>query len=564
MKKSKLLWLSSLVLVLSVFLAACGGGKDKDNSKDSDSKKDSGSLDATQELNIIESAEIPTMDSVLVTDVVGSTVLNNVNEGLYRYNEENIAVPAIATGEPEVNKDGTVYTFKLRDAKWSDGSTVTANDFEYAWKRAIDPKTGSEYGPYMMAGIIKNATEIGKGKAKAADLGVKALDDKTLEVTLEKPTPYFLSLMAFSTFLPQKEEFVKEQGKKYASNSETTLYNGPFVLKGWDGTGLKWQYVKNDNYWDKDNVKLDKINVDVVKEDQTAINLYTSGKKDRAGLSGEFAMQYANDPEVLKDVESSPFYLKFNQKREGKEETVLANENIRKAISMAFNKEDLSKAVLANGSFEANYLVPAEFAYDEDGKDFREVNGNMNKFNAEEAKTYWEKGLKELGTDKVALEFLGGDSDLSKKMDEYLKNQLEKNLPGLSIKLKEVPFLVRVDLDSKQDYDIQFAGWSPDFQDPYTFLNLWLTDGQQNKMSYSSAKYDKFMKDAETTFANDPAKRWQALADAEKVLIEEDAAIAPVYQRGTMALQKTYVKDLVKHSFGAQYSYKWAYISGKE
>lgn len=565
MKKSKLVWLSSLILVLSVFLAACGTGNDKDTSKESGSgsKENSGSVDATQELNVMESAEIPTMDSVLVTDVVGSNVLNNVNEGLYRLNQENLPIPAMAAEEPKVNKEGTVYTFKIRDAKWSDGSAVTANDFEYSWKRAIDPKTGSEYGPYMMDGVIKNASAIGKGKAKVADLGVKALDEKTLEVTLEKPVPYFLSLISLSTFLPQKEEFVVAQGKKYASNSDTTLYNGPFVLEGWDGTGLTWKYTKNDNYWDKDNVKLNTINVDVVKEVQTQLNLYTSGKKDRAGLSGEFAMQYADNPDVVKDVESSPFYLKLNQKRDGKTDTALANVNIRKAISMAFNKEDLTKAVLANGSFEANYLIPAEFTFDEEGKDFREVNGDMNKYNLEEAKSYWEKGLKELGTDKLELDFLGDDSDLAKKMDEYLKNQLEKNLPGLSIKLKEVPFLVRVDLNSKQDYDIQVAGWAPDFQDPYTFLNLWLSDSQQNNMSYASEKYDKLVTDAQTIYATEPAKRWKAMADAEKTLIEEDAALAPIYQRGTMALQKPYVKGLVKHNFGAQYSYKWTYISGK-
>lgn len=172
MKKSKLVWLSSLILVLSVFLAACGTGNDKDTSKESGSgsKENSGSVDATQELNVMESAEIPTMDSVLVTDVVGSNVLNNVNEGLYRLNQENLPIPAMAAEEPKVNKEGTVYTFKIRDAKWSDGSAVTANDFEYSWKRAIDPKTGSEYGPYMMDGVIKNASAIGKGKAKLLTL----------------------------------------------------------------------------------------------------------------------------------------------------------------------------------------------------------------------------------------------------------------------------------------------------------------------------------------------------------------------------------------------------------
>lgn len=565
MKKSKLVWLLSLVLVLSVFLAACGGGDKKDKSKGTDSsEKTSSELDAKQELNLMESAEIPTADSALVTDTVGFTVLNNVNEGLYRLNKENVAEPAIAEGEPKVNEDGTVYTFTLRDAKWSDGSAVTANDFEFAWKRAIDPKTGSEYGPYMMNGVIKNAEKIATGKAKPDTLGVKAVDEKTLEVTLEKPIPYFLSLMAFGTFLPQKEEFVTEKGKQYAKNSDNLLYNGPFVLTDWDGTGLTWKYKKNENYWDKDSVKLDTINVDVVKETGTAVNLYNSGEKDRAGLSGEFAAQYANDKNLVKTEEATVFYLKLNQKRGGKTDTPLANVNIRKAIAQAFNKEELTKNVLANGSVPANYLVPKNFTFDENSKDFRDVNGDMNKFDATAAKDSWEKGLKELGVKKVELEFLGDDSDLAKKMDEYMKNQLEKNLPGLTVKLKEVPFQNRIDLDSKQDYDIQFAGWGPDYQDPLTFISLWTSDSAQNKMSYNSKEYDKLVKDAGTTYANDPAKRWQALADAEKLVVGTDAAIAPVYQRTRIGLQQPYVKDFVIHNFGADYSYKWAYISGKE
>ena len=564
MKKSKLVWLLSLVLVLSVFLAACGG-KDKDETKGTDNNTEkTNKPDAKQELNLMETAEIPTADSALVTDAVGFTVLINVKEGFYRLNKDNVAEPAIAEGEPKVNEDGTVYTFTLRDAKWSDGSAVTANDFEFAWKRAIDPKTGSEYGPYMMNGVIKNAEKIATGKAKPDTLGVKSVDDKTLEVTLEKPVPYFLSLMAFGTFLPQKEEFVKEKGKQYAKNSDNILYNGPFVLTDWDGTGLTWKYKKNENYWDKDNVKLDTINVDVVKETGTGVNLYNSGEKDRAGLNGEFAAQYANDKNLVKTEEATVFYLKLNQKRLGKTETPLANVNIRKAIAQAFNKEELTKNVLANGSEPANYLVPKNFTFDENKKDFRDVNGDMNKFDATAAKDSWEKGLKELGVKKVELEFLGDDSDLAKKMDEYMKNQLEKNLPGLSIKLKEVPFQNRIDLDTKQDYDIQFAGWGPDYQDPLTFISLWTSDSAQNKMSYNSKEYDKLVKDANVTYANDPAKRWQALADAEKLVVGTDAAIAPVYQRTRIALQQPYVKDLVIHNFGADYSYKWAYIAGKE
>lgn len=566
MKNSKFLWLFSLLLVLSIFLAACGD-KEEGTTTTTEKEEDPATteevaVDEEQVLNLIMTAEIPTMDSALVTDAVGFDLLNNVNEGLYRLNQENVAVPAIADGEPTVSEDGLVYTFKLRDANWSDGSPVTANDFEYSWKRAMNPDTASEYGPYMMGGVIKNATEISEGKVEYTELGVKALDEKTLEVTLEKPTPYFLSLMSFGTFLPQKEEFVTSQGENYAKNSESLLYNGPFTLANWDGTGLSWQLLKNEQYWDKDTVKLTEINYDVVKEPATAVNLYTNGEKDRAGLSGEYAMQYAADPELLKESETSVFYFKYNQERNG-EKTPLANVNIREAITKAFNKEDLASVVLANGSVPANYLVPKDFTFDEDGNDFRDVNGDMATFNVEEAQAAWEKGLAELGVKELSIEILGGDTELSKKMDEYFKSQLETNLPGLTVTLKEVPFNVRLDLDTNQDYEIQVAGWGPDYQDPYTFMNLWLTGGGNNKMSYSNPEYDKLVNSANNELALDAAARWQALADAEKLLIEKDFGIGPIYQRGLMFLQKPYVKGIIAHPFGGDYSYKWAYIEGK-
>ncbi|MFJ5769209.1 peptide ABC transporter substrate-binding protein [Psychrobacillus sp. NPDC093180] len=569
MKNSKFAWLLSLMLVVALFLAACGGDKEEGTEtttdttdKEKDATTEEVATDEEQVLNLIMTAEIPTMDSALVTDAVGFDLLNNVNEGLYRLNQDNVAEPAIADGEPTVSEDGLVYTFKLRDANWSDGSPVTANDFEYAWKRAMNPDTASEYGPYMMDGVIKNATAIMEGSVEYTELGVKAVDEKTLEVTLEKPTPYFLSLMSFGTFLPQKEEFVTAQGENYAKNSEALLYNGPFTLANWDGTGLSWQLLKNEEYWDKDTVKLTEINYDVVKEPGTGVNLYSEGQKDKAPLTGEFAMQYAADSELINESETSVFYFKYNQERLG-EKTPLANVNIREAMSKGFNKQDLVDVVLANGSVPANYLVPKDFTFDEDANDFRDVNGDMAEFNAEEAKAAFEKGLSELGVSELEIELLNGDTESAKKMGEYLKNQLETNLPGLTVKLKEVPFNVRLDLDTNQDYDMQIAGWGPDYQDPYTFMNLWLTGGGNNQMSYSNPEYDKLVTSSVNELALDPEARWQALADAEKLLIEEDFGIGPIYQRGLMFLQKPYVKGIVAHPFGGDYSYKWAYIEGK-
>ena len=573
LKNTKWLLLLAMTLVLSVLLAACGGSDEKDGAATGDDKtddtttegteKEDGEPDAEQVLNLAESAAIPSVDSAIVEDAVGFNVLNNVNEGLYRLNQENIAEPAMAAEEAEESEDGLTYTFKLRDSNWSDGTPVTADDFVFAWQRAIDPATGSPYGPFMMAGTLKNATAISEGDMDKSELGVKALDEKTLEVTLERPVPYFLSLMSFGTFYPQKEEFVTEKGDAYATNSDNLLYNGPFSLTKWDGTGGSWTYVKNDEYWDAENVQLTEINVNVVQDSATAVKLYEDGKLDRASVSGDLAMQYAEDPEAVVQPETSVFYFKFNQQRGG-EETPLANVNIRKAIAKSFQKEDLADVVLANGSTPANFLVPKDFAFDEEEKDFRDLSGDHLEYDVEEAKELWAKGLEELGVDELKLEILGGDTDLSKKMDEYFKSQLETNLEGLTISLKEVPFAVRLELDGNQDYDIQVSGWGPDFQDPISFLDLFVTDGTNNLMSYSNKDYDQLIADSKADLALKPKERYEAFAEAEKILLDEDAAIAPIYQRGLIFLEKPYFNGLVVHPFGADYSYKWAYMSGKE
>ncbi|PIC95626.1 peptide ABC transporter substrate-binding protein [Sporosarcina sp. P26b] len=579
MKSNKWLLLMALTLVLSMFLAACGGSKDEDkpaadgDDKDKDAateepeekqhaKDEEGEPDAEQVLYLAESAAIPSVDSSIVEDAVGFNVLNNINEGLYRLNQENIAEPAMAAEEAEVSEDGLTYTFKLRDAMWADETPVTANDFVYAWQRAIDPATGSPYGPFMMSGVVENATAISEEKMEVSELGVKAIDEKTFEVKLERPVPYFLSLMSFGTFYPLKEEFVASKADAFATNSDNLLSNGPFVLTKWDGTGDSWTYVKNEHYWDAENVKLNEIHVNVVKDSATAIKLYQDGKLDRAGVSGDLAMQYRDDEEAVIQPETSVFYFKFNQERDGKE-TPLANENIRKAIAKSFEKEDMVDVVLANGSLAANFLVPTNFAFDENEKDFRDLSGNHLEYNVEEAQDHWKKGLEELGVESLDLEILGGDTELSKKMDEYFKSQLEGNLEGLKISLKEVPFSVRLDLDGNQDYDIQVSGWGPDFQDPISFLDLFVTDGTNNLMSYSNPEYDKLIEDSKGELALKPEERYEAFAQAEKILLDDDAAIAPIYQRGLIFLHKPYFKGLVDHPFGADYSFKWAYISGK-
>lgn len=558
MKKSKLSLLLVLSLVLSMFLAACNGGGNKTEDTGKDTGKDTGetALADTQEITVLESAEIPSMDSVMAEDTVGFSMLNNVNEGLYRMDQKQNPIPALSDGEPTISEDGLTYTFKIRDAKWSNGDPVTANDFVFAWQRAITPDTASVYGPYIMPGIIKNADKVYAGELDVAELGVKALSDKELEVTLEKPVAYFLSLMAFGTFYPQNQKFVEEKGADFAKNAENLVFNGPFKMTKWDGVAAtEWTLEKNETYWDAENVTLEKINFNVSKDPQAAANAFEAGEADVTPKLSTPAVitQYEGDDRLVTWLEPTEFWLKFNQENEA-----LKNINIRKALAMAFDKDALVNDVLQNGSLAANYAVPSNFVkHPETGKDFRDKYKGFNEYNAEEAKKFWEKGLAEIGKTELTFEYVAGDSETAKLMDEFIIDQLQTNLKGLKINLHSVPFAIRLDREDAQDYDILHSGWGPDYLDPMTYSDLWLTGGSHNKMSYSNPEYDKLVKDAQTTLANDPVKRWEALQEAEKVLMD-DAAIAGTYQRAANLLVNEKLEGFTYHLVGAEYSWKWA------
>jgi len=560
MRKTNWLLLA-LVLVLSSFLAACSGGSSSSGGSGGDSgsgESASGSANGEQVFNLTIGDEIPSMDPSLVQDQYGIQWVSEVMEGLYRLDENGKPVEGMADGEPQVSEDGLTWTFKIKeDANWSNGDPVTAQDFVYGWQRAINPDTGSEYGPYMMSGVLKNATDIAAGKKDVSELGVKAEDDKTLVVELEKNVPYFESLTTFATFFPLNQKFVEEQGDKFGLEPENILSNGPFTMTEWNHS-QSMKFEKNDSYWDADTVQLEEINLTVVKEVSTAVNLYETGEVDRAGLSADYVDQYINDPNFITEPEISSWYLKMNQKRLGEEETPLANKNLRLAIAQVINKEDYVNVILNNGSFVSNGLMPKDFVQSPDGKDFREQNGDLLTYDLEAAKAAWEKAKEELGTDTVTLEMLGDDGDTAEQTNAYFKEQIESNLEGLKIKVKQVPFKQRIELDNAQDYDLQVAGWGADYVDPNTYMDLFVTDGPNNGMSYSNKEYDALIESAATDHAQDPEARWNDFLEAEKVLLE-DAAIAPLYQRSLSALQSPKIQGVFKNSAGPDYEYKWAY-----
>ncbi|WP_101843478.1 peptide ABC transporter substrate-binding protein [Halobacillus sp. Marseille-P3879] len=553
-----------LLLALSMFLAACSGGDESGGETEGDAEggdgeetEESSGMDSEQVLNLYEPSEIPTMDASMATDAVAFQWLGSTMDGLYRVGEDGETEEGIAI-DHEISDDSLTWTFNLRDdATWSNGAPVTAHDFVYAWQRAVNPDTGSEYGPYMMGGVIENAQAIADGDAPVEELGVEAADDYTLEVTLEKPTPYFESLTTFGTFLPLNEEFVEEQGEDYALEAESLIANGPFVITEWDASG--WTLEKNEDYWDADQVNLEQINVDVVKETSSAVNLYQTGEVDRVALDAEFVDEYRSAEDFTTIEEPTLFYLKMNQENE-----ILSNENARKAIQRVIDRDSLVNTLLNNGSLASAGNMPQNFVFHpETEEDFREVNGDLFETNVEEAQELWATAKEELDIEEAEIGYLGGDTELSKNMDAYIKDQLEQ-LEGLTVNVQAVPFQERLDRDTEMDYDLQNAGWGPDYVDPNTFLNLWVTDGGNNKTGYSSEEYDSMIEEANNELAQEPVERFETLLEAEKLLIEEDAVLAPLYQRSRAYLWQPYLKDVTFNQAGPDFTYKYAYIEGKE
>ncbi|MCU9615338.1 peptide ABC transporter substrate-binding protein [Caldibacillus lycopersici] len=553
MKLKRLVFLLVLAFVLT-FVAACSE-KGTEQSSGTETPKDEEKV-----LNFTNLEAIPSMDPSLATDESSFVYLAATMEGLYRLDASAKPVEGIALNH-EVSEDGLTWTFHLReDAFWENGDPVTANDFVYAWRRAVDPATGSEYGPYMMNGVIKNASKVSAGELAPEELGVYADGDYTLVVELENPTAYFESLTTFGTFLPLNEAFVEEQGDKFATSSDTLLANGPYTMENWESTSNSWELVKNDKYWDASTVQMDKLTFQVVKEVQTAVDLYEEGTVDRVDLTSDLVDLYSTDDNYQITPDTFVYYIKFNQTTN----EALANKNIRAALSRAYDKEALVDEILNNGSLVANGIVPADFTpLPDTGEDFREVSGDLVTYDLEKAKEFWQKGLDELGTDAVEIELLTDDDDTTKLMVEYIANQLETNLTGLSVNIKQVPKEQRLDLDSKMDFEAQVTRWGPDFLDPYTYMNLFVTDSGNNKMGYSNPKYDELVFATASELATDNAARYQNFLQAEKILFE-DAAIAPIYQSSRAQLVSPKVQGVHINPFGPTYEYKWAYVGSEE
>jgi oligopeptide transport system substrate-binding protein len=553
---SKLLALM-LVLVLSFSFVACSKSNTNINSttatpdnNTTEQTADSDSGAAGKILRVHFDVEVASMDPQIATDGTSFEVLAAITEGLYSVDANGSPIFAMAESVDK-SEDGLTYTFKLRDAKWSNGTPVTANDFVFAWRRLVDPTVASEYAFIAEIAGIKNAAAITAGEVAVDQLGVTAQDDKTLVVSLDVPVPFFESLMAFPSFLPVNEEFFKAAGDSFGTSPNTILSNGPFVVTAYEPAATTISLTKNSTYWDASKVALGGIQYQVIKDSQQAMLSYQNGDLDVATLSGEQVEQFQADPEFHNIMAGYLWYLSPNQKVAG-----LENANLRKALALSYDKAAIAKNILKDGSIVADFAVPTKLATGPDGKDFRDTTGTYLATDKAKALEYWNAAQSELGLSSLKYTMIVEDTESAINVAQFIQSEIQTTLPGITIEIQTMPKKNRVERMQSGDFELGLTRWGPDYADPMTYLDMWTSDSPNNYGFWSNAEYDALIESCKKgELALDLNARWEALKKAE-TMVMDDAVIFPVYQKGDAVMIKSGVEGIEFHSVGINRIYK--------
>lgn len=547
MSKLKGVLAGVVTISLGMLLAACGNGNSSNKSA-----AQSGTL------NLSTTAPLDTID---ISKSTGFGQTGNVFESFYRLGKNGKPTAGLAkTGT--VSKDGKTWTFKIRDSKWSNGDPIVAQDFVYSWRRSLNPKTASPYA-YLFSSV-KNADAIIAGKKSPNALGISAPDKKTVVVKLNRPIAYFRVLMAYPLFGPQNEKVVKKYGNRYATKAQYQVYSGPFKIKGWNGTNDTWSFVKNNDYWDKKVVKLNKINYQVVKSNNTGYQMYQQGKLDLTPLSSEQVKNLKSNNDFTQYPYSLVRFLLYNFKDKNQiNRAALNNKNIRLALSLSIDRDVVTKKVLGNGSTLPTGFVANDLASNpKTGIDFakeQSVNNTVD-YNSALAKKYWKKGLQEIGQKNLTFDVLSSNDEAdSDQLTQYLQSQWTKELKGLKINITNIPEKSSDSRAQQGNFDIYLSHWGGDFNDPMTFMQIPMTGTSYNYGKWSNSTYDNLVKKAGNEDANNPEKRWNDLVSAAKI-VNGNQTITPIYQQTTAYLQNKRVHGIIHNTAGTQWSYKYAYV----
>lgn len=516
-------------------------------------------------LSVMLDSNVVSLDSAKCTDTASFEVIADCIDGLMQLDSNGKAKAAIAESF-EVSDDGKKYTFHLRAAKWSNGAEVTANDFVFAWRRHC--QMAEEYA-YIMGNTVacvKNADAVIKG-ADPKTLGVSAPDSKTLVVELEAPVSFFPSLMCFPTFYPINEKFYTSlEAGTYGTTPETFLSNGAFVLSDYIPGTANIRLKKNDAYWNAEKIALKEWQYQVVSSSDNALTAFKNGTLNVVSIVGSQVDHVNQDADLLKSLHNIPSgtlsYLSFNQDPKNHHGGALSNVNLRLAISNIIDRESLTNNFVSKGAVATYTAVPINFAPNiETGKFFAEDQTQFAEyvgFNVSKARECLEKAKEELGKDSFDLQLIYANDagNTVVKVAQAVKAQVEENLPGVKLNLQPMPKAEYFDRVTTNSYDMALTNWVPDYDDPMTFLSLWTTSGCEISEHWSNASYDKIISDCTTgTLASDYNARWQAMYEAEKILLE-NAVIAPLYTNANSVLISPKIKGIEFHVAGVNRVFK--------
>ncbi|HEL1584360.1 TPA: peptide ABC transporter substrate-binding protein [Streptococcus suis] len=546
MKNLKKLATAGLAVATLSVLAACGNGGSKSASSD------------TTTINWYTPTEIITLDISKNTDRYSATAIGNSGSNLLRAGENGVLNEDLAE-KLEISEDGLTYTATLREGlKWSDGSDLTAEDFVYSWQRIADPKTASEYAYLVAESGILNGAAVIAGEKPVSELGVKAEGNKVI-FTLANPSPQFKSLLSFSNFAPQSKAFIEKVGEEYGTASDKQIYSGPFTVEDWNGTSGTYKLVKNENYWDAENVKIETVNFQTVKKPDTAVQMYKQGELDYALISDTSAIYNANknNEAVVPVKEATTAYMVYNQTGSI---PALSNTKIRQALNLATNREGVVEAAINTGSVAATGFAPDGLATLSDGTDLAEFVAPGYTYDEAKATKLFKEGLAEAGLSELTLTITAdADRPAAKAAVDYLKETWEKALPGLKIEEKFVTFKQRLEDTKNQNFEVALVLWGGDYPEGSTFYGLMTSDSAYNYGKFSSEEYDAVYAKALTEDALDVDAAAADYKAAEKILFD-NAYYNPLYFRSQAGLQNPALKGFVRNSTGLQEDFTYAYI----
>ena len=484
------------------------------------------------ELNVNIASEPESIDPALNTAVDGAVMINHMFEGLYKWIDDGNGVAKLVLGQAEsvdVNAEKTVYTFKIREnAKWSDGQAVTASDFVYSWQRLVDPATAADY--CYMADILLNANEIMAGEKDKSELGVKAIDEHTLEVTLHTPCPYFEEIMAFPSLMPVRQDMIEKGGDQWTFDLSTYVGNGPYKMESWEHNS-KIRLVKSENYYDYAKLGPNAINFALMDDANAIYAAFNSGQ-----LNFIEEVPVAEIPTLIEqgklniDKYIGTYYVCFQTQKAPFDDV-----RVRKAFSLAIDRNYIVEQITRTGQVPASGFVPygVNDALGIEGDDFRTVGGNYMdvskeayEANCEEARRLLAEAGYEGGAGFPVVEYLYNTSDNHKAIGEALQQMWQDEL-GVTVNLVNQEWNTFLQTRKEGNYSIARNGWIADYNDPMSFLDMWMTGGGNNDAQYSNAEYDALIMQAKST--SDAAERMRLMHQAEDILMGEDVVHAAIY-----------------------------------